>query len=126
MQVSTMRFSLFVILVLLVSACGSDRILCPKTGKSRLKQSTVNPEKVRRIMPETNLTSSIENKPNLYRYRYVDIRMENKNQESVEEWDCPRPGSRKSKKAAREYLKKQEKKIRYILTDSVQAASTQQ
>lgn len=112
--------------ILLVAACSSDRILCPKTGKSRLKQSTLNPEKVRRNTPETNLTSSIENKPNLYRYRYVDIRMENKSQESVEEWDCPRPGSKKSRKAAREYLKKQEKKIRYILIDSVQTASSQQ
>ncbi|MFZ6014404.1 MAG: hypothetical protein ACOYXT_28960 [Bacteroidota bacterium] len=98
------------IVLLIASACQSDRIACPEVKVAKLRNKpfknfhTVTAKKAER---ETNnlqpVASRRETRPAL---EHV----------SVEEWDCPKPGMKKNiPKALKENIRKNMKKVRSYL-----------
>ena len=102
-----MMIRLFVLLVV-CSACGSGKIACPHIRPDKVRASSVRHANLKRETPRSSL---IEEKEEVKKKKVVFKRHTGnvKKAESLEEWDCPRPGATARN---RKIAKKMEKKYR--------------
>ena len=111
-----------VLLFLICTACQSGRIPCPEVKYASLKKSTV--QKRSFFGPPYKIEASTKNVPSEERYKN-EVNLERLRSSrttgkqmlerygTVEEWDCPSPnGKKRYSKAAKENIKRNEKKMR--------------
>jgi hypothetical protein len=98
---------LLILFILVFSACQSGRIPCPVVKADKVKKSTIR-KKLR--YAERNTTASIEELPGKSTRIETYIRPEVRpalEHVDVEEWDCPKPGTKRSlPKALKDNIRK--------------------
>jgi len=102
---------LVIILLVLFTACQTGRIPCPKVKADKVKRSVV---KRNMRYAERNVTASIEVDENTNTPRTNLIRIPGTRPPlehiDVEEWDCPKPGSKRGvPKAVKDNIRKNRK-----------------
>ena len=104
----TIRFVLCVLVI--CTACQSGFIPCPESKGVRLKRSHA---KQVRTAERNTITASSRDVPNTnstnVKYRQTRPALEHVD---VEEWDCPKPGSKSMPKAVKENIKKNTRKMK--------------
>lgn len=116
-------FILLLVIVILVQ-CKSDIIHCPDYRPLRMKES--NP-----FRSKNKPSLSTSNKQIHPTYSVRDRRQaddEARKTVTIEEWDCPRPGSQRNKKIVKENIRRMERKMkeenkRRVPLDSVSASA---
>lgn len=106
-----MQFRFLLVVIVLFSACRSDIIPCPEAKVAKLRESTVRNNKIKRYEPQP-VTSASER---IYQQRHLSVKREapaDKKPESADDWECPRPGTRKHAKMLKENQKKREQLMR--------------
>lgn len=99
-----MSFRLILIVLMFCSACRSGEIACPRPETVRLKKKAGVNYKVllaRRRKEPRQITKAELRQLQARDYKTV----------SVEEWDCPRPGTNKMPKYVQENIRKNRKRI---------------
>ncbi len=104
------RFLVIIILVIF-TACQTGRIPCPKVKADKVKRSVV---KRNMRYADRNVTASIEVDDNTNNPRTNIIRIPGTRPPlehiNVEEWDCPKPGSKRAvPKAVKDNIRKNKK-----------------
>jgi hypothetical protein len=99
----------FRILVLLIfcSACRSGEIACPDPVTAKLRKRPAN---YGLKTSQKNLTASSKEVEREKSFKYPEPR-NTKSAASIEEWDCPKPGSKTMPKSVKENIKKNRKKF---------------
>lgn len=106
--------SLLVIVIVLFTACQSDIIPCPHVKTGKLKESTARRGKVKKHIQEEINPIAVTSR----RHNYIPTRSKPEtlaDKIDVEEWDCPKPGSRENQKIIKEHKKRMEKRIRSMM-----------
>lgn len=113
------------LLVLLLSSCRSGEILCPepKTAKLRKRPGNYGYNQ----QPDKDLQASSKQLSKDKNFKFPQARV-TKSSNNIEEWDCPKPGSKAMPKSVRENIKKNRKKFdeyykNRIPADSVSSSS---
>jgi hypothetical protein len=117
-----------IILMLLFGACRSGEINCPEVKTVRLKKRPSNYMRAysRSLSASTNERVSIHDRNEIpQNTRAV------KSSDSIEEWDCPKPGTKAAMpKSVKENIRKNRKKFdayykSRTVSDSIRSVSTQ-
>jgi hypothetical protein len=108
------------LLALLFSACRSGVIKCPDPVTAKLRKRPAN---YGLKTPEKNITASSKEVTKEKPFKYPEPRNV-KSADTIEEWDCPKPGSKTVPKSVKENIKKNRKKFdayyrSKVLPDSV-------
>lgn len=98
-----MSLRILVLFLMLCGACRSGEIACPDPVVAKLRK---RPGNYGLKTPEKNLTASSKEKT----YKYPEPKSV-KSAASIEEWDCPKPGSKSMPKSVKENIKKNRKKF---------------
>jgi hypothetical protein len=105
------RFLVLLIVLIMFTACQTGRIPCPKVKADKLRKSVV--KRNFRYMERNTTTASIQReetttrRTNLIRIPESHPPLEHIN---VEEWDCPKPGVKRTvPKAVKDNIKKNKK-----------------
>lgn len=93
---------ILVLLLIVCGACRSGEIACPDPVVAKLRKRPGNYG----LKPDKDLTASSKEKP----FKYPEPRSV-KSAASIEEWDCPKPGSKAMPKSVKENIKKNRKKF---------------
>jgi hypothetical protein len=96
-------------LALIFTACQTGRIPCPKVKADKIKRSVV---KRNFKYPERNATASIEADDQERSHRFIRTpeKLPPLEHINVEEWDCPKPGSKRTvPKAVKDNIRKNKK-----------------
>lgn len=114
-----------IILILLFSACRGSEIPCPEPKTVKLKKRPTNYH----LKSSTkSLTASNQEQEENERPRGDFRPQANRNVktiDSIEEWDCPKPGMKVMPKSVKENIKKNRKKFDNYYKNRIQADSAQ-
>lgn len=115
-----LRATIFLIVIL--CSCRSGLIDCPEVKGARAKRTIIN---TKSLKPEDLYVSSSLNKKNDYKAyeRLREQRKDIKNAQSIEEWDCPRPGQQKNSKIVKGNIRRMEKKMEKDIESRMQQDS---
>lgn len=110
------------ILAILFTACRSGEIACPEPVTVKLRKRPAN---YGLKTSQKNLTASSKELAKEKPFKYPEPRNV-KSAASIEEWDCPKPGSKTLPKSVKENIKKNRKKFdayykAKVLPDSIAA-----
>lgn len=100
----------FIMLALVLPACTSGIIPCPTVKPVKLRES--HARQVKKAYHEESPVASARPHHDFTPSDKKDILA---NKMNVEEWDCPRPGSRQNKKMIRDNKKRMEKRVRVMM-----------
>lgn len=95
------------IVALLLSACRSGMIKCPDPVTAKLRK---HPANYGLKSADKNLTASSKEIQKEKPFKYPEPKNV-KNADTIEEWDCPKPGSKSMPKSVKENIKKNRKKF---------------
>ena len=93
----------FVVLVLLLAACRSGEIACPEIKSVKLRKK---PGHYIKPNPEEFTASADDRK-----MKSLPAQKKFKTINSIEEWDCPRPGANVIPRSVKQNIKKNRKKF---------------
>jgi hypothetical protein len=96
----------FIILVFLLSACKAGEMACPEVKTVKLNKRPNN----YRMRIQSHTVSSREDENPRADARPRQTRP-TKSSDSIEEWDCPKPGSKSMPKSVKENIRKNKKKF---------------
>jgi hypothetical protein len=94
------------LLALLFTACRTGEIACPDPVTAKLRK---RPGNYGLKTSQKNLTASAKETPR-EKFKYPEPKNV-KSAATIEEWDCPKPGSKAVPKSVRENIKKNRKKF---------------
>jgi hypothetical protein len=84
-----------ILLVLLLSAgCHAGLIPCPRAKSARMKKNNVN-KPLRQFMASMSANAGRTEDDNIHNKSYKNSSDNSVDNISVEDWDCPHPGSKK-------------------------------
>ncbi len=96
------------ILLLIMGACRSGEIACPEKKSVRLKKRPSNYMK----SYSRSLSASMNERPNIHSRGEIPGQKHVKTISSIEEWDCPKPGTRAGiPKSVKENIRRNRKKF---------------
>lgn len=95
------------ILALIVGACRSGEIACPDPVTAKLRKRPAN---YGLKTSQKNVSASAKEVSKEKTFRFPEAKNV-KNADTIEEWDCPKPGSKTMPKSVRENIKKNRKKF---------------
>ena len=101
-----MVFRILVILIL-CSACRSGEIACPDPVTAKLRKRPAN---YGLKTSQKNLTASSKEVSKEKTFKYPEPKNV-KSAATIEEWDCPKPGSKTMPRSVKENIKKNRKKF---------------
>ncbi|HEY0743497.1 MAG TPA: hypothetical protein VGD40_18645 [Chryseosolibacter sp.] len=101
-----MSFRILVLLLIICGACRSGEIACPDPVVAKLRKRPANYG----LKPEKNLTASSKTSSKEKHFKYPEPKSV-KSAASIEEWDCPKPGSKSMPKSVKDNIKKNRKKF---------------
>jgi hypothetical protein len=112
------------ILAILFTACRSGEIACPDPVTVKLRKRPAN---YGLKTSQKNLTASSKEVAKEKPFKYPEPRNV-KSAASIEEWDCPKPGSKTLPKSVKENIRKNRKKFdayykTKVLPDSIAAGT---
>ncbi len=112
------------ILCLLMASCRSGEIRCPEPKTVKLRK---RPGDYGFRAQEKTVTASSKSQKEKPAFKFPQAR-DAKSSENIEEWDCPKPGSKSMPKSVRENIKKNRKKFddyykNRVLPDSLASPS---
>jgi hypothetical protein len=99
--------SRILVLLILCSACRSGEIACPDPVTAKLRK---RPGNYGLKTSQKNLTASSTEVSKEKTFKYPEPRNV-KSAATIEEWDCPKPGSKTIPKSVKENIKKNRKKF---------------
>jgi hypothetical protein len=107
--------------LLLGTGCHSGLLPCPHAKTVRMKKNSVN-KPLRQFMASMSAKADDHEAQNIHNKFYKSNGGQAVQNVTVEEWDCPRPGSKKyMPKSVKDNIKKNFKKVKTdSKTDSVQ------
>jgi hypothetical protein len=111
-----------VILLILCSACRSGEIACPDPVVAKLRK---RPGNYGLKTSQKNLTASSNEVTKEKNFKYPEPKAV-KSAASIEEWDCPKPGSKTMPKSVKENIRKNRKKFDAHYRSKVAPDSTAQ
>jgi hypothetical protein len=95
------------ILAILFTACRSGEIACPEPVTVKLRK---RPGNYALKTSHKNLTASSSEVSNEKPFKFPEPK-HTKSAASIEEWDCPKPGSKAMPKSVRDNIRKNRKKF---------------
>ncbi len=115
-----MSFRIVVLLLIVCGACRSGEIACPDPVVAKLRKRPAN---YGLKTSQKNITASSKEVPKEKPFKYPEPKAV-KSAASIEEWDCPKPGSKTMPKSVKENIKKNRKKFdsyyrNKVLSDSL-------
>lgn len=96
-----------IIILILCSACRSGEIACPDPVTAKLRKRPAN---YGLKTSQKNLTASSQEVSKEKTFKYPEPKNV-KSAATIEEWDCPKPGSKTMPKSVKENIKKNRKKF---------------
>jgi hypothetical protein len=113
-----------IILILLFSACRSSDMACPEVKVVKLKKRPSN-----YLLRSSQRSMTASNRQEEKEKSRVDFRPQVtrnvKTIESIDEWDCPKPGGKVIPRSVKENIKKNRKKFETYYRTRTQADSVQ-
>jgi hypothetical protein len=97
----------FLILALLFAACRSGEIACPEPATVKLRKKPTN---FGLNTSHKNLSASSKEVSREKTFKFPEPKNV-KSAATIEEWDCPKPGSKAMPKSVKENIKKNRKKF---------------
>lgn len=103
------RFAIIISIIL--TSCQSGRIPCPEVKTTKLHRNKINPAKstpfyISKQQAEKESTTRVNVTRESQTEKWV------LKHESVEEWDCPKPGQKHVPKSVKDNIKKNMKKVK--------------
>jgi hypothetical protein len=113
-----------IVLILLFSACRSSDMACPEVKMVKLKKRPSN-----YLLRSSQRSLTASNRQQEKEKPKVDYRPQAtrnvKTIDSIEEWDCPKPGTKVIPKSVKENIKKNRKKFETYYRSRTQVDSVQ-
>ena len=110
--------------MLLLCGCKSGLIDCPDVRGPKAKRTIIN---TRNLKPEDLYVSSSTKKMDKeYARSYERLREQRrdlKNPQTIEEWDCPRPGKQKNSKIVKGNVRRMERKMQAEMEERMERDS---
>jgi hypothetical protein len=119
-----MILRLAIFFMILLCGCKSGLIDCPEVRGPKAKRTMINTKNLR--AEDLYVSSSTRKMDKDYARSYERLREQRsdlKNPQSIEEWDCPRPGKQKNSKIVKGNVKRMERKMQADMEERMERDS---